>query len=58
MKKIDKDKVLTTFSIVLLLFTAMINWNIYSWLILVAVIIILFAWYFKKTKRRTASPKY
>jgi len=26
----------------------MINWNIYSWLILIAIIIILIAWYFKK----------
>jgi len=50
MKRIDKDKVLTIISIILLLFTAMINWNIYSWLILVAIIIILFAWYFKKQK--------
>jgi len=50
MKRVDKDKVLTTISIILLLFTAMINWNIYSWLILVAIIIILFVWYSKKQK--------
>lgn len=44
----NKDEVLTTISVILLLFSAMITWNIYSWLILVAVILILLAWYFKK----------
>jgi len=48
MKKLTKDQILTSISIIILLFTAMINWNIYSWLILVAIIIILIAWYFKK----------
>ncbi|MFH1235010.1 MAG: hypothetical protein V1493_05370 [Candidatus Diapherotrites archaeon] len=48
MGKIDKDRALTAIATVLLLFTAMINWNIYSWLILVAVIFILVAWYSKK----------
>jgi hypothetical protein len=48
MSKLKKDKTLTSISIIILLFSAMINWNIYSWLILVAVILILMAWYFKK----------
>ncbi|MEM1574536.1 MAG: hypothetical protein QXF09_02950 [Nitrososphaerota archaeon] len=48
MKKLTKDQVLTSISIIILLFTAMINWNVYSWLILIAIIIILIAWYFKK----------
>ncbi|MDP2907586.1 MAG: hypothetical protein Q8O03_06600 [Nanoarchaeota archaeon] len=48
MKKIDKDKVITTISVILLLFTAMISWNVYSWLILVAIIMLLVAWYSKK----------
>jgi len=48
MNKLTKDKILTAISIILLLFTAMINWNIYSWLILVAIIMILAGWYFKK----------
>jgi len=48
MKKLTKDQILTSISIIILLFTAMINWNVYSWLILVAIIIILIAWYFKK----------
>jgi len=48
MRKMNKDKILTAISIILLLFTALINWTIYSWLILVAVIILLFVWYFRK----------
>jgi len=48
MNKLSKDKIVTAISIILLLFTAMINWNIYSWLILIAIILILSAWYFKK----------
>lgn len=46
--KSTKDNILTAISITILLFIAMINWNIYSWLILVAVILVLFAWYFRK----------
>jgi hypothetical protein len=48
MKKLNKEKALTAITISILLFSAMINWNVYSWLILVAVILILMAWYFKK----------
>jgi len=48
MKKLTKDQVLTAISIIILLFSAMINWNVYSWLVLVAIILILMAWYFKK----------
>jgi len=47
MNKIKKDQILITISLVILLFTSLINWTIYSWLILVSIIIILFAWYFK-----------
>jgi len=49
MNKFNKDQILTAISIVMLLFTALINWTIYSWLILIAVIILIFAWYFRKT---------
>jgi len=49
MNKPNKDKILLAISVVMLLFTALINWTIYSWLILVSVIIILFVWYSKKT---------
>jgi len=48
MGKLSKDQILTAISIVILLFTAMISWNIFSWLILVAIILILIAWYFRK----------
>jgi len=48
MKKQDKEKVLTAISVVILLFTALINWNIYSWLIFASIALILGAWYFKK----------
>ncbi|MCJ7805040.1 hypothetical protein MUP46_00065 [Patescibacteria group bacterium] len=45
MKKLDKDQIITAIAVVILLFTSLINWTIYSWLILVAVILLLFAWY-------------
>lgn len=48
MNKLNKDQILTIIALVILMFTAMINWTIYSWLILLAVIILLFAWYFRK----------
>jgi len=48
MNKLTKDQILIAISTVILLFTAMINWNIYSWLTLLAIIVMLIAWYFKK----------
>ncbi|MEM1546150.1 MAG: hypothetical protein QXY40_09870 [Candidatus Methanomethylicia archaeon] len=48
MKKLSKNQILTSVSIIILLFTAIINWNIYSWLILIAIILILIAWYLQK----------
>jgi len=48
MNKLTKDQILIAISTLILLFTAMINWNIYSWLTLLAIIVILIAWYFKK----------
>ena len=48
MSKLTKDQILTAISVIILLFSAMINWNIYSWLVLIAIIFILMAWYFKK----------
>jgi hypothetical protein len=44
----DKDEILTIVATLILLFTALIDWNIYSWLILVGIVIILFAWYSRK----------
>ncbi len=49
MNKPRKDQILTTIAIIILFFTALIDWTIYSWLILLAVIILLFAWYFRKS---------
>ncbi len=49
MKKINKDQILVVISVIMLLFTALINWTIYSWFILIAVIIFIFVWYFRKT---------
>ena len=46
----DKDEILTSFAVLLLLFTALINWNLYSWFILVGIVVILFAWYFRKNE--------
>jgi len=48
MNKLTKDQIMIAISTVILLFTAMINWNIYSWLTLLAIIVILIAWYFRK----------
>jgi len=45
--EMSKDQILTTASIVMLLFTALLDWNVYSWLILVAIIFVLMAWYHK-----------
>lgn len=43
-----KNQIFTAISIMILLFTAMINWNVFSWLILAAIILIVIAWYIKK----------
>jgi len=48
MPKTTKDQALTAIAVIMLLFTATVDWNIYSWLVLAAIIIILFAWYFRK----------
>ena len=47
MEKVKKDQILIAVSIIILLFTAMIEWNIYSWLILLLIILILFVWHAK-----------
>ncbi len=45
---LTKDQALIAASIAILLFSAMIGWNAYSWLALVAVVLVLMAWYFKR----------
>jgi len=50
-----RDEILTSIAIVILLFTAMVNWNVYSWLLLLAIIVVLAAWYFRKWQLRCLS---
>jgi hypothetical protein len=47
MKRMSKDDILTTVAILLLFITAMITFTIYSWLMLVAIILLLIAWYYR-----------
>ena len=48
MEKITKDQALSAAAVIILLFSAMISWNIYSWLTMAAIELIVMAWYFKK----------
>jgi hypothetical protein len=48
----NKDEIMTAIAVIILLFTALIDWNEYSWLILLGIIVIIFAWYFRKTDGR------
>ncbi len=47
MEKLTKENILTAIAVVLLFATALINWTFYSWLVLLAILLIIFAWYFK-----------
>ncbi len=46
---LSKDQILTAIATIILLFTALIHWTVFSWLILLAVIILVVAWYFKSS---------
>lgn len=46
---VKKEDIISSFVVILLLFTALIDWNVYSWLILVAIIMILTGWYLRKS---------
>ena len=48
MMRLNKDDILTGISVAILLFASMINWTFYSLLILVAVLLIVVVWYFRK----------
>ncbi len=48
MNSITRDDVLTALALVILLFSAMVTWTIYSLGILLAVVVIALAWYFRK----------
>ena len=45
---VKKNDVISSFAVVILLFTALIDWNVYSWLILVAIFMILTSWYLRR----------
>jgi hypothetical protein len=47
MKGLSKDEILTTIAILFLFITAMITFTIYSWLVLVAIMLLLIAWYYR-----------
>ncbi len=47
MKQLSKDDILTAIAILILFITAMITFTIYSWLVLVAIILLLTAWYYR-----------
>ena len=46
---VKKEDIISSFAMILLLFTALIDWSVYSWLILVAIIMILTGWYLRKS---------
>ncbi len=48
MNSVNRDDILTALALIILLFSAMVTWTISSWIILVAIIIIAIAWYFRK----------
>jgi hypothetical protein len=43
----NKDEILSAIAVIILLFTALINWNIYSWFIFIGIIAIIYAWYLR-----------
>ncbi|MBI2443572.1 MAG: hypothetical protein HYV40_06755 [Candidatus Levybacteria bacterium] len=51
MEYFSRDQALVLFAILVLFLTLFINWTDYSWLILLAIILLLFAWYIKKVDR-------
>jgi hypothetical protein len=48
----NKDEIFTSIAITILLFTALIDWNVYSWFILVGIIAIISTWYFRQIEKR------
>ncbi len=47
MTQLTKDDILTAIAILILFFTTMITFTIYSWLVLVAIILLCVAWYYR-----------
>jgi hypothetical protein len=50
--RMNKDEIFTSIAVIVLLFTAFIDWSIYSWLILIGIIAIMVAWYFRRINKR------
>jgi hypothetical protein len=44
----SKDSILVSVATVILLFSAMMDWNVYSWATLAGIVLVLLAWYLKK----------
>jgi hypothetical protein len=44
----SKDDYLIAYSILLLVVTGLINWNIYSWFALLAIMLLISVWYLRK----------
>jgi len=42
-----KDQIFTAAAIVVLLFTAFVEWGVISWLILASIILLLLSWYYR-----------
>jgi hypothetical protein len=47
MKGMSRDDILTAAAVLLLFITAMITFTIYSWLVMVAIMLLLIAWYIR-----------
>ena len=48
----SRDNILTTFAIIILVFTAFLDWTMYRWLILFGVILLLIGWYFRGSNKK------
>ena len=47
MEPVSKDDILTAIAILILFVAAMITFTVYSWLVLLAIILVIFAWYYR-----------
>jgi len=45
LRDLDKNDYLIAYSVLILLFVSLINWNLYSWLFLVAIMLLIVEWY-------------
>ncbi|MDD1678506.1 MAG: hypothetical protein LUO93_04900 [Methanomicrobiales archaeon] len=47
MEHVSKDDILTAITILILFIAAMITFTVYSWLVLLAIILVIFSWYYR-----------